>query len=161
VLGADTVVALDGQPLGKPTDSEDAARMLGLLRGREHQVITAVAAARLDPGQAAPQTWTRANSASVLMRGYTDAEIQAYVASGDPLDKAGSYAIQHPGFHPVERLAGCYLTVVGLGLPETLEVLAAAGHPRPSITLNDLLRACPGCVDTVRLLIPSSNAGEG
>jgi MAF protein len=112
ILAADTTVLLDGEMLGKPRDADDAVRLLRRLRGRAHQVATGVAimdspSGRLASGQRVTEVW---------MRPYSDAEIAAYVATGDPLDKAGAYAVQHALFQPVERIAGCYLTVVGLPL---------------------------------------------
>ena len=85
------------------------------------------------------------------MRCYTDEEIREYVASGDPFDKAGSYAIQHAGFHPVDRISGCFLNVVGLPLPEVLGLLVAAGLS-PTVDEHDLVLVCPGCTDTGALL---------
>ncbi len=96
VIGADTIVVLDGMILGKPTSPADAIAMLRALRGRPHEVLSAVSVCQT--GAPPRQHLERSK---VWMRAYTEAEIQAYVASGDPLDKAGAYAIQHPGFHPV------------------------------------------------------------
>ena len=112
ILAADTTVMLDGDMLSKPRDPDEAARMLRRLRGRMHQVATGVALydCQTDTLESAYVT-TR-----VWMRAYSDEEIAAYVATGDPLDKAGAYAVQHKLFHPVERVEGCYLTVVGLPL---------------------------------------------
>ena len=112
ILAADTTVILDGEMLSKPVDSAEAERMLRRLRGRAHVVATGVALydcrnASLTSGQRCTTVW---------MRDYSDDEIAAYVATGDPLDKAGAYAVQHAIFHPVERVEGCYLTVVGLPL---------------------------------------------
>lgn len=150
VLGADTVVALDARALGKPESAADARRMLEQLRGRAHRVITAVAVARTEAhGQ--PVHRTRVSSAEVTMRAYSDPEIDRYVASGDPLDKAGAYAIQDPTFRPVEGLNGCYLTVVGLALPEVYELLAEAGLEVPAIAPPVLEQICPGCIDSDRL----------
>ncbi len=123
ILAADTTVILDDEMLSKPVDSEDAARMLRRLRGRRHQVATGVALydsrnARLTSGQRCTAVW---------MRDYGDAEIAAYVATGDPLDKAGAYAVQHALFHPVERVEGCYLTVVGLPLCLVTRLLREQG----------------------------------
>ncbi|HXZ74508.1 MAG TPA: nucleoside triphosphate pyrophosphatase, partial [Streptosporangiaceae bacterium] len=98
VLAADTTVALDGDLLGKPGDAAEAADMLRRLRGRSHQVYTGLAALTAPDGNLVTDLCVTA----VPMRNYRDEEIEAYVASGDPLDKAGAYAIQHPGFHPVE-----------------------------------------------------------
>lgn len=125
--------------------------MLKRLRGRAHLVTTAVAVARAkDPG-AEPDLWQRTNTAEVWMRRYDDDEIDDYVATGDPLDKAGSYAIQHSGFHPVERLEGCFLTVVGLPLPDVLDLLSQAAWPLPEVDRETVEAVCPGCRDLSRL----------
>lgn len=110
VLAADTTVLLEGVSLAKPRDLEEGERMLRALRGREHIVATGVALAR--PGAGHLISGTAATR--VLMRDYGDEEIASYVATGDSLDKAGGYSIQHPAFNPVERIAGCHLGVVGL-----------------------------------------------
>lgn len=152
-LGADTVVAVRRKSLGKPKRPEDAEAMLRRLRGRLHRVITAVAAARTLPDSSGRLTVaSRVATAVVRMRSYTDEEIRAYVASGDPFDKAGAYAIQDPVFHPVEEAEGCFLTVVGLPLPETREVLAELGLQTPPIARRALLEVCPGCADEASLL---------
>lgn len=110
VLAADTTVLLDGRSLPKPRDAEEAVRILETLRGREHVVATGAALA-----PPAPQPLVSATSATrVLMRDYGDDEIAAYVATGDPLDKAGAYSIQHPDFSPVAEISGCHLGVIGL-----------------------------------------------
>ncbi|MFN8559525.1 MAG: Maf family protein [Dehalococcoidia bacterium] len=111
VLGADTVVALDGRPLGKPRDAGEARTMLLALRDRDHEVVTGVALAMEGAAGAEAAARTR-----VRMRAYTDDEVAAYIATGDPFDKAGGYAIQHPHFRPVARIDGCYCNVVGLPL---------------------------------------------
>lgn len=90
------------------------------------------------------------------MRPYTDAEVDAYVASGDPFDKAGAYAIQHPTFRPVARIAGCFLTVVGLQLPEVYAVLARAGVPTMPPAESALDAICPNCADKDALLANDS-----
>ena len=123
-----------------------AIAMLRCLRGREHEVITAVTAATANgTTDEQPTSWTRHATTRVWMRAYSDAEIQRYVASGDPFDKAGSYAIQHAGFRPVTRLDGCYLNVVGLPPGETREVLLLAGLRIGPILPSRLRGACPGC----------------
>ncbi len=132
VLAADTVVVLDGAPLGKPADSEEAAAMLRALRDRTHQVYTAVCVAG-DGGLAA-----RLCVCDVTMRAYSDAEIAAYVATGDPLDKAGAYAIQHPAFAPVARWEGCYAGIMGLPLRLAADLLGAAGVTVPA----DVVAVC-------------------
>jgi len=126
VIAADTVVALDGALLGKPADAEEAAAMLRALRGRVHQVHTAVS--RATGGRLV----TRLSTSNVWMREYSDAEIAAYVATGDPLDKAGAYAIQHPTFAPVARWEGCYTAIVGLPLGVVAELLIEAGVAIPA-----------------------------
>lgn len=154
-LGADTVVALGRRLLGKPRSSHDAFEMLRRLRGRTHRVVTAVASARAE-ASGAVTLWERCSVARVGMRPYTDQEIEAYVASGDSWDKAGGYAIQHPAFRPVERLEGCFLTVVGLPLPECFEVLAWAGLRLPEVDPATLEALCPGCRDRDRLPISTA-----
>jgi septum formation protein len=112
VIAADTTVADGLDILGKPEDEQQAVEMLTRLRGHLHQVYTAVAVLR-----AADSMLLRdACATDVPMRDYSQVEIAAYVATGDPLDKAGAYAIQHDGFHPVDHLEGCYANVVGLPL---------------------------------------------
>jgi septum formation protein len=115
------MVALDGRLLGKPADAAEASEMLRALRGRTHQVYTAVSLAwdgRLE---------TRLSASDVTFRDYNDDELAAYVATGDPLDKAGAYAIQHPDFAPVACWQGCYTGIMGLPLNETAALLALAG----------------------------------
>ena len=127
VIGADTIVTLDGELLGKPTDPVEAAAMLRRLRGRAHVVYTGVAVC--PPGGGTPLT--AVVTSTVWMRAYTEDEIAAYVASGDPLDKAGAYAIQNEAFHPVERLRGCYTAVMGLPLQALADLLARVGIRPP------------------------------
>jgi len=123
IIAADTVVALGNQLLGKPVDEAEATAMLTLLRNREHEVHTSVSVLCWPSG--AQQT--RVNSTCVQMRDYTAAEIAAYVATGDPLDKAGAYAIQHPEFAPVSALEGCMSGVIGLPLGDLRALLVDAG----------------------------------
>jgi len=110
VIGADTIVVDGEELLGKPADEADARRMLQQLRGRTHQVFTGIAIIETTTGQ----SFDDVCRTDVPMRTYTDIEIDAYIATGDPMDKAGAYAIQHPGFHPVVNLSGCYASVMGL-----------------------------------------------
>jgi len=124
VLGADTLVVLDGRPLGKPASRSDARAMLRALRGRSHEVVTAVVLRDVDP---AGRERTEAVVSQVLMRAYTDAEIDAYVATGEPDDKAGAYAVQGAGGSLVSRVDGCYTNVVGLPLRTTARLLQAFG----------------------------------
>lgn len=123
ILAADTVVICDGAVWGKPADAAEARAMLQRLRGRAHTVCTALTLMRL-VNSATPSAVTRLTCTEVHMRAYSDAEIDAYIATGDPFDKAGGYAIQHTGFDPVARVHGSYTNVVGLPL-ETLNALLA------------------------------------
>ncbi len=127
VLAADTTVVLDGVNLGKPVDAEDARRALAAIAGREHEVWTGVAAARLDDG-GMPRLAERRVHTFVRMRAMDPDEIAAYVATGEPLDKAGSYGIQGLGSLLVESIRGNYLNVVGLPLPAVAECVAELGE---------------------------------
>ena len=122
VIGCDTIVSLNGRILGKPRDPTEATAMLQCLRGRSHLVWSALTC--LGPRGRAE---TEVAATRVTMRAYSDAEIAAYVASGDPLDKAGGYAIQHEGFHPVEQVEGCYASVMGLPLCHLARCLSGWG----------------------------------
>lgn len=119
VLAADTIVADGRALLGKPAGAAGAREMLSALRGRVHQVHTALAL--LQPQEGA--MLTELCSTDVPMRDYSDAEMDAYIDSGDPLDKAGAYAIQNQAFHPVERFSGCYASVMGLPMCHLLRAL--------------------------------------
>lgn len=112
IIAADTTVTVEGAILGKPQDAGEAITMLQRLRGRSHQVCTGIAVLDNETGRFVPDLCVT----EVPMRDYSDEEIREYVQSGDPLDKAGAYAIQHPGFHPVVSLAGCHASVMGLPL---------------------------------------------
>jgi septum formation protein len=129
ILAADTMGVLDGEILGKPTDADDARRMLRQMRGRTHIVCTALTLLRRTPG-AADQQDTRLTQTEVLMRDYSDAEIDAYISTGDPFDKAGGYAIQHAGFRPVARIDGSYTNVVGLPVETLREMLDGIGYTK-------------------------------
>ncbi len=123
VLAADTSVVVDGDILGKPKDAAEATGMLQRLRGRMHRVFTGLAALRRSDGS----LMTDLCVTDVPMRAYSVEEMESYIASGDPLDKAGAYAIQHPGFHPVEAMIGCYASVMGLPLCHLVRTLAKLG----------------------------------
>ena len=110
VLGADTTVTLDGQILGKPEDAADAARMLRLLSGRSHRVITGVALATADSTEVAAEV------TAVQFLTLSEAEIETYIATGEPMDKAGAYGIQGFAARWIPRIEGCYFNVVGLPL---------------------------------------------
>jgi septum formation protein len=121
VIASDTTVAMDGVIYGKPEDAADATRMLRDLRGRGHQVFSALCVLRLPDGV----QHTCVNYTELQMRDYTDAEIAVYVASGDPLDKAGAYGIQTAPFRPVSALRGCFASVMGLPLADLRDLLAS------------------------------------
>ncbi|MBE0486299.1 nucleoside triphosphate pyrophosphatase [Marinobacter sp.] len=123
VLGSDTSVVLQGDILGKPGSVAEAQAMLARLSGQAHQVMTAVALAE------GAHCQSRLVVTSVRFRALSDAEIDAYVASGEPMDKAGGYGIQGLGGIFVSELKGSYSAVVGLPLQETAGLLAEAGHP--------------------------------
>ncbi len=127
VLAADTLVVLEEKVLGKPVDAFEAAAMLRRLCGRSHTVWSALYAWQPATASAA----TALNRSEVWMRAYSDAEIAAYVASGDPLDKAGAYAIQHPEFAPTARIEGCYSGVMGFPLGDVVQALRAIGIDVP------------------------------
>jgi MAF protein len=143
IVACDTIVALDGETLGKPISADEATAMLRQLRQHPHTVYSAVTLR--DP--AAEQMITAVAETEVVMRSYTDDEIAAYVASGDPLDKAGAYAIQHPGFHPVNAIKGCYANVVGLPLCHLTRCLQTQGvtpsHDVPTVCQIHHARRCP------------------
>ncbi len=148
IVAADTIVALDGGVLGKPADEAEAVGMLRRLRGREHTVLSGVTVYHPPPPLSPPQSWggwggqtiTELAESAVWIRAYTDEEMTRYAASGDPLDKAGAYAIQHHNFSPVERIGGCYANVMGLPLCHLARALAQFG-----VTLTvDVPQVCQG-----------------
>lgn len=121
VIGADTIVVLDGEVLGKPEDESDAAGMLRLLSGRTHTVITAVAVAR------ERRVLSGVESVEVTFRRLDEELIAAYIATGEPMDKAGAYGIQGYGAVIVERIHGDYFAVMGLALGRLVELLSQLG----------------------------------
>lgn len=123
VLGADTIVLLDDEILGKPRDEAEARSMLGRLAGRTHRVLTGVALIRRPNGPILVEH----EETAVTMRNLTPGQIAAYVASGEPIDKAGAYAVQGLGSVLVERLQGDYFNVVGLPLPRLALMLEPLG----------------------------------
>jgi len=123
VVAADTLVCLEGDVLGKPANAEGAVQMLRRLRDRPHTVFSGLTVITVESAE----EHSELVATTVWMRDYCDEEIAAYVASGDPLDKAGAYAIQHPGFDPVSRIAGCYANVVGLPLCHLYRLLREIG----------------------------------
>lgn len=121
VLAADTTVAVGGEILGKPEDATDARRMLGLLSGREHQVFTGIAT----------RQHARVVQTRVWFKPLTPEEIDWYISTPEPYDKAGGYAVQGLAAAFIERLDGSPTNVIGLPLPETLELLARSGLHLP------------------------------
>lgn len=131
VIGVDTIGWLDGEIIGKPRDRTEAAQMLQRLRARPHIVYSGVTARH------ATRVVTQVVTTTVWMRNYSDEEIAAYVATGDPLDKAAAYAIQHGGFRPVARVEGCQANVMGLPLCHLYLALRSLG-----VALGEPDRAC-------------------
>ena len=123
ILGSDTLINLDGRLIGKPSSPGDARGILQRLRGRTHDVVTAVSILYQS------KTVDAVETARVTMRDFTDRELDAYLATGDPLDKAGAYAIQAAGRDLVASLDGDYLAVVGLPLRAVAQGLAKLGCP--------------------------------
>ena len=125
IITADTTVLLDNQILGKPRDAAHARELLLALRGRWHHVTTGVVVSTLIDGEITLRG--KLCTTPVLMRAYSEAEIDAYIATGDPMDKAGAYGIQNAQFQPTEQINGCYLNVVGLPLCVLVNLLAEFG----------------------------------
>ena len=123
ILGSDTLINLDGRLIGKPSSLDDARAILQRLRGRTHDVVTAVSILHQSKNVDAVET------ARVTIRDFTDTELDAYLATGDPLDKAGAYAIQGAGRDLVASIEGDYLAVVGLPLRAVAQGLAKLGCP--------------------------------
>jgi MAF protein len=119
IISADTAVVDGNQILGKPVNRKDALRMLDKLRARTHHVLTGLAV--WEP--VSKNMLVDICSTEVRMRAFQESELEAYVASGDPLDKAGAYAIQNYSFNPVQSITGCYANVVGLPLCHLTEML--------------------------------------
>jgi septum formation protein len=139
IVAADTLVALDGVALGKPSDAAEARSHLRRLRGRAHQVFTGVNL------RSCGLSRCRVVATEVRMRFYSEAEIDRTIALGVPFDKAGGYGIQDPDLRPVESWVGCYCNVMGLPLWDTRELLLAA---RPSIQVHEpheIFERCASC----------------
>jgi septum formation protein len=130
VLGADTVVVVDSEILGKPRDNADAARMLRLLSGRTHQVITGVCLLARQPGEnqkEKPFQDVRSETTTVSMNALSEADIQSYISSDEPMDKAGAYAIQGRASRWISRIEGDYFNVVGLPVSLVYRMMQAHG----------------------------------
>jgi septum formation protein len=150
ILAADTAVVEGEEILGKPSSASEAVEILERLRGHPHQVFTAIALMRAGDKDG---PLSEVCATKVYMRNYRNEEVRDYVASGDPMDKAGAYAIQHRGFDPVERLEGCFTNVMGLplcylyrtleelgeSLPREVAPLCQAAPPDPCQFRQDLL----------------------
>jgi septum formation protein len=138
VLAGDTTVLLDGEVLGKPRDAAHAAAMLQALRGHIHRVVTALALAEGGAGDEPVAIHSLAVRTRVVMRRYTDSEIADYIATCEPFDKAGGYAIQDAVFHPVHEITGCYPSVVGFPVCAAAMLLGIRPAAAP-----DLAGGCP------------------
>jgi septum formation protein len=134
VIAADTAVVDGGQILGKPENALQAAEMLRNLSGRSHNVYTGLA------GRDVESEWVSSDLCitQVHMRDFNEAEIADYIASGDPMDKAGAYAIQNTGFNPVQKISGCYANVVGLPMCHLAEMLTRFNLAFP----DDITKGC-------------------
>ena len=143
ILASDTIVAMDEDIFGKPRDEADAEEILLHLRDKVHYVDTGIAI--LDP--ATGQIEVDVCVVPVKMRPYTEVELKAYIDSGDPMDKAGAYAIQHRGFHPVENFKSCFASVMGLPLCHVIRLATKFGIPLPKETPKtcqlNLAYVCP------------------
>ncbi|MBI9048727.1 MAG: septum formation protein Maf [Anaerolineaceae bacterium] len=143
ILSSDTIVVQDGKILGKPENEAQARAMLQRLRGKIHKVLTAISVVNPESGLMI----TDCCIANVPMRNYSDEEIEHYIQSGDPFDKAGSYAIQNESFHPVEHFSGCFACVMGLPLCHVIRQMKKQGisiidDARP-VCAEQLDYACP------------------
>ncbi len=140
VITADTTVLLNGEVLGKPRDIAHARELLLSLRDRWHRVITGVAVSKNINGTI--QVRSASRTTPVLMRPYSEEDVAAYIATEDPMDKAGAYGIQHRSFQPTARINGCYLNVVGLPLC-TLVSLLAEFDVYPAVAIEHKPGRCP------------------
>lgn len=149
IVGADTIVVMDGEILGKPDSVETAKSMLKLLRGKEHAVITGLAVVEAGTGHAA----LNYRKSRVRMRNYTDEEIDIYIHSGAPFDKAGAYGIQDLAFSPVEQVRGCYLNVLGFPVCVFLKTLKQFGiDPQRTMPIiePDGIQFCQDCQKSLK-----------
>lgn len=125
IIGADTLVFVNGRPLGKPADREDGARMLRLLSGKRHEVLTGLCLWNADTGACT----AAAERTGVWVDELTEGEIQAYLDTGDPFDKAGAYGIQGPFARHIRGVEGCYFNVVGLPVNRLYRLIREIDHP--------------------------------
>lgn len=148
LIGSDTTVVIEGQILGKPANPAEARAMLTRLRRRVHQVFTSIAILNRRDGRLLSEVVCT----DVPMRNYSDEEMERYIRSGDPMDKAGAYGIQDPQFQPVERMEGCYASVMGLPLCSLARLLAQAGlPPRADVAANCQATLSYHCRSPLRL----------
>jgi len=158
ILAADTTVAWRDAVnatdfiLGKPADIAEAERMLRQLRNQTHQVFTGLAVFRASDGA----SLTEVVATDVRMRDYSEAELRAYVATGDPFDKAGAYAIQHAEFKPVQNLQGCFANVMGLPVCHTARLLSQMACPPAA----DIVRGCQQTLEFKCAVYSEIMAGE-
>jgi septum formation protein len=152
IIGADTAVVIDGDVLGKPSGEDEAREMLLRLRGRTHQVYTGIAVYCMADGTIS----TSVVITDVPMRAYDEQEIDRYVKTGDPLDKAGAYGIQNPVFQPVARMEGCYASVMGFPLCSISFLLRKAGL----VAGSDLARNCQETIRYNCSVFPTFLRGE-
>lgn len=142
IIAADTLVVVDDLVLGKPDSAQQAIDMLNRLRAREHTVYTGLSVINTSVGAICRQV----AATPVVMRDYSDREMQAYVATGDPMDKAGAYAIQNMKFNPVARILGCYTNVIGLPICHLYRALLQMGIETPRHPLSCCSRSVQsGC----------------
>ena len=127
IIAADTIVIMDNKTYGKPGSTDEAKAILRELSGRIHQIYTGVAVLFLDLPQSSMQCLTESENSLVSFRKYNDSEINAYVATGEPMDKAGAYALQGLGACFVSKIEGCYTNVIGLPMPVLVKMLRAVG----------------------------------
>ena len=143
ILSSDTIVVYEQKILGKPKDTADAEWMLKTLRGKTHQVMTAIQLSTVDSVKVVSDLCV----SNVKMRKYSEAEIQAYIQTGDPMDKAGAYAIQHSVFHPAEYFDECFASVMGLPLCHVTRSLTKFGiriyEDIPVVCQQSLNYTCP------------------
>ncbi|PJF47001.1 MAG: septum formation protein Maf [Chloroflexi bacterium] len=156
IIACDTTVLLDGEMLNKPADADEARTMLRRLRGRAHEVQSAIVVRQGD------QERMNIVSSQVTMRDYSLDEIEAYIATGDPFDKAGGYAAQHPSFQPIAQIRGCPLNVVGLALCHLRMLLPHLPDPAP-VCVAFTGAPCPRVLDdphhvVTRLTSPRGSA---
>ncbi len=153
VIGADSLVVLNGQPIGKPVDEEDARRMLRSLRGTSHQVTTGITV--IDAGSG--RSLTANMTSDVNLRLISDEAIEASIASGTPMDKAGAYAVQDTVLRPAASWDGCYSNIVGLPMCKLLEFLEELGYGQPA----DRRRAAEYCRGNCpNLSLPIGDQGD-